>query len=88
MQKLPYMALRNQHISHVYELYYSAFEKLRRVSEVKSLDDNDRFCQVIKECLQEHLSVIPSLASGVLEIQQTVPGEECDRLMNALLRSV
>lgn len=87
MQKLPYMALRNPHIHQVYELYYAAFERLRRVSEVKSLEDNDKLCQVIKECLQEHLSVIPRLASGVLEIQETVPGEECDRLMTTLLRS-
>lgn len=34
----------NPHISHVYELYYNAFEKLRKVSEVQSLDDNDKFC--------------------------------------------
>jgi len=88
MQTLPYTAIKNQHISHVYELYYSAFEKLRKVTEVRTLDDNDRFCQVIKECLHEHLSVIPKLAMGVLEIQETVPSEECDRLMTALLRSV
>lgn len=88
MQTLPYTAIKNQHLSHVYELYYSAFEKLRKVSEVRTLEDNDKFCQVIKECLQEHLSVIPRLAMGVLEIQETVPSEECDRLMTALLRSV
>ncbi|GAB7342873.1 hypothetical protein MBLNU457_g0995t2 [Dothideomycetes sp. NU457] len=87
MQTLPYTAIKNQHISHVYELYYSAFEKLRKVPEVRTLEDNDKFCQVIKECLQEHLSVIPRLAMGVLEIQETVPSEECDRLMTALLRS-
>lgn len=80
--------MSNAHISHVYELYYSAFEKLRRVSEVRSLDDNDKLCDVIKECLREHLTVIPRLTMGVLEIQETVPGEECDRLMTTLLRSV
>ena len=88
MQTLPYTALTNDHIRHVYELYYSAFEKLRKVSEVRSLDDNDKFCEVVKDCLREHLSVIPRLAMGVLEIQETVSSEECDRLVTALLRSV
>lgn len=88
MQTLPYSALINPHISHVYELYYTAFEKLRKVPEVKTLDGNDKFCEVVKECLTEHLSVIPRLATGVLQIQGSVLGEECDRLMTTLLRSV
>ncbi|KAF4555145.1 Mitochondrial branched-chain alpha-ketoacid dehydrogenase kinase-like protein 2 [Elsinoe fawcettii] len=87
MQTLPYSALTNQHISHVHELYYSAFEKLRRVPEVCSLKDNDHLCSVIRECLHEHLSVIPALAMGVLEIQSTVPADVCDQLMRTMLRS-
>ncbi|PNS16480.1 hypothetical protein CAC42_214 [Sphaceloma murrayae] len=87
MQTLPYSALTNPHISHVHELYYSAFEKLRNVPEVRSLSDNDHLCSVIRECLHEHLSVIPSLAMGVLEIQSAVPSEVCDQLMRTMLRS-
>ncbi|KAK5137749.1 hypothetical protein LTR08_007320 [Meristemomyces frigidus] len=87
MQTLPYAALTNQHISHVYELYYTAFEQLRKVPEVRSLDDNDRFCVVLQTCLKEHLSVIPRLAMGILEIQDSVSGDECDRFMTTLLRS-
>ncbi|GAB7360636.1 hypothetical protein MBLNU230_g0516t1 [Neophaeotheca triangularis] len=87
MQTLPYAALTNPHISHVYELYYSAFERLRKVSEVRTQDENDRFCEVVKTCLKEHLSVIPRLAMGVLEIQNAVSSGECDRFMTTLLRS-
>lgn len=87
MQTLPYSALTNQHISHVYELYYTAFENLRKVPEVRSLNDNDKFCDVLKMCLKEHLSVIPRLAMGILEIQDSVSGDECDRFMTTLLRS-
>ena len=87
MQTLPYSALRNQHISHVYELYYTAFELLRKVTEVRNLNDNDKLCEVIKLCLREHLAVIPRLAMGILEIQDSVSPEECDRLMTTLLRS-
>ncbi|KAK5120896.1 hypothetical protein LTR85_005963 [Meristemomyces frigidus] len=87
MQTLPYSALTNQHISHVYELYYTAFEHLQKVPEVRTLNDNDRFCDVLKMCLKEHLSVIPRLAMGILEIQDSVSGDECDRFMTTLLRS-
>lgn len=87
MQTLPYSALKNQHISHVYELYYTAFELLRKVPEVRTLHDNDKFCDVIKHCLKEHLSVIPRLAMGILEIQDCISSDECDQFMNTLLRS-
>ena len=87
MQILPYTALTNRHISHVHELYYSAFERLRRVPEVRTLEDNKRLCEVIRSTLHEHLSVIPSLAMGVLEIRSAVPPDACDQLMTSMLRS-
>lgn len=87
MQTLPYSAVTNQHLSHVYELYYQAFERFRKVPEIRSLDDNDKFCEILKETLKEHLSVIPRLAMGILEIQDSVSSEQCDRLMTTLLRS-
>jgi len=61
--------------------------RLRKVPEVKSVDDNDRFCDVVQSCLREHLSVIPRLAMGVIEIQNNISGEECDQFMTTLLRS-
>ncbi|KAF2455520.1 branched-chain alpha-ketoacid dehydrogenase [Lineolata rhizophorae] len=87
MQTLPYVVVTNHHISHVYELYYRAFERLRRVPEIRTVDDNDRYCKVIKETLREHLTVIPRLAMGVLEIQGLMKPEETDKFMTTLLRS-
>ncbi|KAF2153476.1 pyruvate dehydrogenase kinase [Myriangium duriaei CBS 260.36] len=87
MQTLPYTALTNRHISQVHELYYTAFERLRRVQEIRTLEDNQVLCGLIRETLQEHLSVIPALAMGVLEIRTAVPPEVCDRLMTTMLRS-
>ncbi|KAG9809707.1 pyruvate dehydrogenase kinase, partial [Aureobasidium melanogenum] len=87
MQTLPYAALVNPHISHVYELYYSAFEKLRKVPEIRTLEDNDRFCDIVREQLRDHLSVIPRLTMGVLEISESIPSEQCDKLVTSLLRS-
>lgn len=87
MQTLPYSALTNQHIGYVYELYYSAFERLRKVPEIRTLDDNDKFAGVLNHVLKEHLPVISRLAMGVLEIQEVVPPDECDAFMTTLLRS-
>jgi pyruvate dehydrogenase kinase 2/3/4 len=88
MQTLPYVVVTNPHISQVYELYYKAFEMLRRVKEIKTLDDNERFCAVINQTLLEHLTVIPKLAMGVLECRELMKAEDMDRFMNTLLRSV
>lgn len=88
MQKLPYVIVTNPHLSYVYELYYKAFERLRAVPEIKRLEDNDRYCDILRGTLREHLTVIPNLAMGVLECQDLVRPEVMDRFMNTLLRAV
>lgn len=75
-------------MSHVYELYYKAFETLRRVREIKTVDDNQRYCTVVSEMLNEHLTVIPRVAMGVLECRDLMRPEHVDKFMNTLLRSV
>ena len=75
-------------MSQVYELYYKAFETLRRVREIHTLEDNERFCKKISETLQEHLTVIPKLAMGVLECRNLMKPEDMDKFMNTILRSV
>ncbi|KAI0021875.1 pyruvate dehydrogenase kinase [Xylariomycetidae sp. FL0641] len=87
MQRLPYGVVTNPHISDVYELYYNAFDVFRRVKEIKTLDDNERFCAEIAKMLRAHLSVIPKLAMGVLECSGLMPAEELDRFTNTVLRS-
>lgn len=87
MQRLPYVVVTNPHISEVYDLYYTAFDTFRRVREIKSLEDNDRFCKDIASMLRAHLSVIPSLAMGILECSGLMDQEELDRFMNVILRS-
>ncbi|KAH0541751.1 hypothetical protein FGG08_003773 [Glutinoglossum americanum] len=74
-------------MSHVYELYYKAFETLRRVPEIKTVEDNDRYCKVIGQVLQEHLTVIPRLAMGVLECRDLMKPEDIDKFMNTILRA-
>lgn len=88
MQKLPYVVLTNPHLSHVYELYYKAFERFRTVPEIRTLESNDNYCDILRKTLKEHLTVIPNLSMGVLECQGLMKHEEIDRFMNTLLRAV
>lgn len=88
MQTLPYVVVTNPHMSHVYELYYKAFDVLRRVPEIMTVEDNDRYCKIISQTLQEHLTVIPRLAMGIIECQSLMRPVETDKFMNTLLRSV
>ena len=88
MQKLPYVVVTNPHLSVVYELYYKAFESLRRVSEIKSVDENDEYCKIISANLKEHLAVIPNLVMGALECGNLVQAEAMESFLNAMLRAV
>ena len=78
MQTLPYCVVANPHFNDVYELYYDAFDKFRRVPEIRSLEENDSFCRAISTTLKAHLSVIPKLAMGILEVSadDLLPAEE------------
>lgn len=88
MQKLPYVVVTNPHLSVVYELYYRAFETLRRVPLIKSLEENEVFCRTISGTLKEHLAVIPNLVTGVLECQDLVQPETMEDFINRMLRAV
>ncbi|BCS27626.1 protein kinase PKP2 [Aspergillus puulaauensis] len=87
IQKLPYVIVANPHFSLVYELYYKAFERFRTVPEIRTLEDNDRFCDILRKTLTEHLVVIPRLAMGVLECRGLLPSDAMDEFMNTLLRA-
>lgn len=88
MQTLPYAVVTNPHMSHVYELYYKAFDDFRGVRPIRTAADNEKYCRLVKNLLQEHLTIIPRLAMGVLECKDLMPAEEIDKLMYGLLRSV
>ncbi|KAH8652507.1 branched-chain alpha-ketoacid dehydrogenase kinase [Xylariales sp. PMI_506] len=87
MQRLPYVVVTNPHISDVYDLYYTAFDMFRRVKEIKTLEENEKFCREISRMLQAHLGVIPKLAMGILECDGLMEQKELDHFMNVILRS-
>lgn len=88
MQQLPYVVVTNPHINDVYNLYYNAFDTFRKIKEVKTLEDNDRLCDIISQNLKGHLTVIPKLAMGILECGGLMNPQDLDKFMNTVLRSV
>jgi pyruvate dehydrogenase kinase 2/3/4 len=88
IQTLPYVVVANPHLAHVYESYLRAFERFRKVPEIRSLEDNEKYCKVLEETLTEHATVIPRLAIGVLEVRGLMKPEETDKFMTTMLRSV
>ncbi|KAJ4373646.1 Protein Kinase of PDH [Didymella sp. IMI 355093] len=87
IQTLPYVVVANPHLAHVYESYLQAFERFRRVPEIRSVEDNDRYCKVLEETLKEHATVIPRLAIGVLEVRNLMKPDETDKFMTTMLRA-
>ena len=88
MQQLPYVVVTNPHINEVYNLYYNAFDCFRKLKEVKTLEDNDKLCDIIGTNLKSHLTVIPKLAMGILECGGLMDPLDLDKFMNTILRSV
>ncbi|KAF9951624.1 hypothetical protein BGZ72_006914 [Mortierella alpina] len=86
-QNLPFIVGTNPHIERVYILYWQAFEALRTIPEIKTLEDNDAFCGLVKGLLNDHLVVIPQLALGIMESAKHLPAEMVDQFMNKMLRS-
>lgn len=89
MQELPYGVVSNSHLSKVYEMYYMAFNKFRRFPKIKSLEDNDRFCVLLNELLNEHLTIIPNLVMGAIEcsMYHAINSERLDKFMSSILCS-
>ncbi|KDN63115.1 hypothetical protein CSUB01_00189 [Colletotrichum sublineola] len=87
MQQLPYVVVTNAHIKEVYELYNNAFDTFRKIKEIKNLEDNEKFCQIISSMLKAHLTVIPKLSMGILESRGRMDPKDLDKFMNTILRS-
>lgn len=88
MQKLPYVVVTHPRLALVYDLYWKAFEAFRQFPAIKTVEDNDKYCRIIKDTLDEHLAVIPNLIIGVLECQDLVQTEAMESFIDTMLRAV
>ncbi|KAH8556062.1 branched-chain alpha-ketoacid dehydrogenase kinase [Umbelopsis sp. PMI_123] len=86
-QQLPFIVGTNPHIQLVYDLYWVAFEKFRKVSPIETAEDNQEYCNLLRSLLRDHLVVIPQLALGISECAQHIPEIHANHFMNTMLRS-
>ncbi|KAI7855125.1 branched-chain alpha-ketoacid dehydrogenase [Circinella umbellata] len=86
-QNLPFIVGTNPHIKSVYDIYWQAFERLRKVPPIRTLEDNDNFCDKLIESLESHMVAIPNLVLGISECEQLIDSDRIDRFMHATLRS-
>ncbi|KAF9457009.1 branched-chain alpha-ketoacid dehydrogenase [Collybia nuda] len=87
LQALPYIVVTQEGVAKVYELYWSAFEKLRRYPPVTTLSDNEGFCRFLTDILDEHAPVIPSLSLGLSLSSPYLPPDQLDSFMRRMLIS-
>ncbi|KAI9342852.1 branched-chain alpha-ketoacid dehydrogenase, partial [Obelidium mucronatum] len=89
IQHLPFIVGTNPHIQLIYSLYWQAFEAFRTFPEIKTLEQNRQFCDLIESQLQTHLVIIPQLAMGMAEAStpEHMTSEMADRFLNEMLRS-
>lgn len=86
-QALPFKVGINPHIQATYELYWDAFQRLKKIPQIRTAEDNLEFCQVLEGVLKEHLVVISKLALGMAECSPYLPPEQIDDFMNKALMS-
>jgi len=68
-------------------LYWTAFDKIRQLPPIKTLEDNDQFCTFLKGLLDEHLPVIPNLSLGLSISSPNLSPNKLDPFMRRMLVS-
>ncbi|KAJ3116031.1 hypothetical protein HDU96_010569 [Phlyctochytrium bullatum] len=86
-QHLPFIVGTNPHIEELYALYWEAFERFRTFKEIRTLEDNREFCELVEKMLSTHLVAIPKLALGIAEVAPHMSAAAADRFFNEMLRS-
>jgi len=87
LQALPFVVMSNVHLEEVYNKYWHAFEVFRLLPTISNLEENEKFCELLKELLEDHLTIIPSLTIGIVESSHHLPAELLDGFMMRMLRS-
>ncbi|KAK2466233.1 hypothetical protein APHAL10511_001875 [Amanita phalloides] len=87
MQSLPYVVVTQEAVAKVYELYWSAFEKIRRYPPITNLAENQAFCDFLNGLLNEHAVVIPNLSLGLSLSSPFLPPDQLDSFIRRMLVS-
>ncbi len=90
LQELPFNVVNNFHLARVYESYYDIFDRFRKIPQIRTIEDNEKFCKTLEDVLTDiNLLNLPNLMMGALEccILNAMPQNQLDELVSSLLRA-
>lgn len=89
LQTLPFGVVNNFHLAQIYESYYHLFNAFRKIPQINTLDQNDKFCETLLSLLDDHVFNLSHLMMGALEVSilNNLGREELDNFMSSMLRS-
>ena len=67
LQNLPFVVGLNPNLERVYTGYLKSFSSIQSFPTIRTLEENDRFCEFLRTALQQHWGTIPRMMSGLLE---------------------
>lgn len=86
-RSLPFIVGSNPYISKIAKLYASSFDNLASFPEIKTLQDNDRFVELLDEMVASHAENIPTLARGFLECKKYMPSTAINVFLDGAIHS-
>lgn len=68
--RLPFVVVSNPDVFEVFQLYCHAFECLMDFGDIKTLEDEDRFTQQLKDIVTAHGNVVSLMQRGISQLKQ------------------
>lgn len=89
LQTLPFGVVNNFHLAQIYESYYHLFNAFRKIPNITTASENERFCEDISNLLDQHVFNLSHLMMGALEVSilESLPQDALDSFMSSMLRS-
>ncbi|CAK9436943.1 uncharacterized protein LODBEIA_P14480 [Lodderomyces beijingensis] len=89
LQTLPFGVVNNYHLAQLYESYYHSFNAFRKIPQIQTIEENEKFCQTLSTLLDDHMFNLSHLMMGALEVSiaESLPQDELDSFMSSMMRS-
>ncbi|KAJ6116104.1 hypothetical protein N7523_006521 [Penicillium sp. IBT 18751x] len=89
LRNLPFIVVSNPHVSKIYHNYLHSFSTLLPYQQrrITTLEEEQRFGDVLADLVQTHANTIPVLARGFLECRKYVNPEDVTRFLDTHLRA-
>ncbi|KAK4055358.1 hypothetical protein OIO90_003196 [Microbotryomycetes sp. JL221] len=83
---LPFLPATNPSLQTIHNLYSTAFVNLVNLKPIKTLQDNDRLCDVVTRMVEAHRDNIPILAKGFQETKKYLPEDTITQFLDRAIK--